>query len=71
MAFFMEKRVYWTNLCDVSLAVAALGLNKQALLNDLKFTGFLFESLVYHDLKVYAQANDATVVYNSEGVKLI
>ncbi|GHV63143.1 ATPase [Bacteroidia bacterium] len=58
------------HLCDVSLAVAALGLDKQALLNDLKFTGFLFESLVYHDLKVYAQANDATVFHYRDSTNL-
>ena len=48
---------------DVSLAVAALGANKGSLLNDLKFTGFLFESLVTHELRVYAQANDAKVYH--------
>jgi predicted AAA+ superfamily ATPase len=46
---------------DVSLAVAALGADKTSLLNDVKFTGFLFESLATHDLRVYAQANDAKV----------
>jgi predicted AAA+ superfamily ATPase len=48
---------------DVSLAVAALGADQQSLLNDLKYTGFLFESLVTHDLRVYAQANDARVYH--------
>ncbi|MBI2257617.1 MAG: ATP-binding protein [Flavobacteriia bacterium] len=55
---------------DVSLAVAALGVGKEALLNDLKFTGFLFESLAVHELRVYAQANDAKVYhyYDSTGL---
>lgn len=48
---------------DVSLAVAALGLSKNALMDDLKYTGFLFESLVVHDLRVYAQAHDARVFH--------
>lgn len=48
---------------DVSLAVAALAANQTTLLNDLKFTGFLFESMVVHDLRVYAQANDAKVYH--------
>ena len=48
---------------DVSLAVAALGADKTSLLNDVKFTGFLFESLATHDLRVYAQANDANVYH--------
>ena len=57
---------------DVSLAVAALGLNKDALLKDLKFTGFLFESMVTHDLRVYAQVNDAKVYHyhDSSGLEV-
>jgi predicted AAA+ superfamily ATPase len=48
---------------DVSLAVAALGADAESLLNDIRFTGFLFESLATHELRVYAQANDAEVYY--------
>lgn len=48
---------------DVSLAVAALGVDKESLLNDLKLTGFLFESLVIHQLRVYAQHNEAAVYH--------
>ena len=57
---------------DVSLAVAALGADKKSLLNDLKFTGFLFESLVVHELRVYAQANDAKVYHyrDSSGLEV-
>ena len=58
------------HFCDVSLAVAALKLTKQALMNDLKFCGFLFESLVYHDLKMYAQANDAEVSHYRDSTGL-
>ena len=58
------------HLCDVSLAVAALGLDKQSLLDDLKYCGFLFESLVYHDLKVYARANDAAVFHYKDSTDL-
>jgi hypothetical protein len=57
---------------DVSLAVASLGIGKEALINDLKLTGFLFESLVVHDMRVYAQANDAKVYhyYDSTGLEV-
>lgn len=57
---------------DVSLSVAALGADKTSLLNDIKCTGFLFESLVVHNLRVYAQANDATVYYyrDSSGLEV-
>jgi predicted AAA+ superfamily ATPase len=57
---------------DVSLAVAALGVDQEALLNDLNFTGFLFESLVVHELRVYAQALDAKVYHyrDSSGLEI-
>ncbi|HBB90887.1 MAG: hypothetical protein A2X22_09915 [Bacteroidetes bacterium GWF2_49_14] len=57
---------------DVSLAVAALGADENSLINDLNFTGFLFESLVTHDLRVYAQANDAKVYHyrDSSGLEV-
>ena len=57
---------------DVSLAVAALGADENSLLNDLKYTGFLFESLVTHELRVYAQANDAKVYHyrDSSGLEV-
>jgi len=57
---------------DVSLAVAILGADEKSLLNDLNFTGFLFESLVTHELRVYAQANDAKVFHyrDSSGLEV-
>lgn len=57
---------------DVSLAVAALGADENSLINDLNFTGFLFESLVTHELRVYAQANDAKVYHyrDSSGLEV-
>jgi len=48
---------------DVCLSVAALGADFDSLINNLNFTGFLFESLVTHDLRVYAQSNDAKVYH--------
>ena len=58
------------HFCDVSLAIAALQLTKESLMNDLKFCGFLFESLVYHDLKMYARANDAQVYHYRDSTGL-
>lgn len=58
------------HFCDVSLAIAALKLTKESLMNDLKFCGFLFESLVYHDLKMYARANDAEVYHYRDSTGL-
>jgi len=48
---------------DPSLAVAALRTNAERLLGDLAYLGFLFESLVVRDLRVYAQAADARVFH--------
>jgi predicted AAA+ superfamily ATPase len=47
---------------DPSLAVAALRAAPDRLLADLNLFGFLFESLVVRDLRVYAQASDARVL---------
>ena len=43
------------HLTDPSLATAALNLNVDKLLKDLKTFGFLFESLVERDLKIYIE----------------
>jgi len=58
------------HLCDPSLAIAALGLDKESLVKDLKYTGFLFESLATHELKVYAKANDANVFHYNDSYGL-
>jgi predicted AAA+ superfamily ATPase len=47
---------------DPSLAVAALRATPAWLLREIKLLGFLFESLVVRDLRVYAQAADAHVL---------
>ncbi len=53
---------------DPSLAVAALRTAPDGLLSDLSLFGFLFESLVIRDLRVYAQAADARVLqYRDSG----
>ena len=44
------------HFADPSLAAAALGADVGALTSDVKTLGLLFESLVLHDLGVYAQA---------------
>ncbi len=51
------------HLCDVSLAAAAMGATPDTLLADLKTLGFLFESVVEHDLRVYARALGAEVMH--------
>ena len=66
-----EKR----HLCDPALACAILNLNAKMLLNDLNTMGFLFESLVAHDLGVYAQAMNAKVFhyqnYDNDEIDLV
>jgi len=36
----------------------------------VRFTGFLFESLVVHNLRVYAQENDAKLFHYRDSIKL-
>lgn len=48
---------------DPSLAVAALEMSPSMLLKDLNFFGFIFESLVIRDLKIYAEANRGSVYH--------
>jgi len=43
---------------DPSIAVAALGLGPNDLINDLNTMGLLFESMVVRDLRIYADALD-------------
>ncbi|HZJ10951.1 MAG TPA: DUF4143 domain-containing protein [Trueperaceae bacterium] len=50
------------HLADTSLAVAALGATSERLLGpEIKLAGFLFESQVVHDLRVYADNSRAQV----------
>ncbi|MDR1082631.1 MAG: DUF4143 domain-containing protein [Coriobacteriales bacterium] len=51
------------HLVDPSLAVAALGADVESLLADVVFLGFLFESEVLRDLRVYSQFLDATLCH--------
>ena len=48
---------------DPSLAAAAIGFTPSRLLKDLKYLGFLFESMVFRDLSIYARACDARVFH--------
>ena len=57
-----EKRL----LADPSLSAALLGAASQRLLTDLNTLGFLFEALVAHDLRVYAEAADASLYHYRE-----
>lgn len=55
---------------DPSLAVAALGGSPQRLLADLEAVGFLFESLVVRDLRIYSQVNRASVFHYRDSDQL-
>jgi uncharacterized protein len=46
---------------DPSLAVAALRADTSALMRDLNFLGFLFESMVVRDLRIYSQPLEGEV----------
>lgn len=48
---------------DPSLAVAALSLSPQDLLQDMNTLGFMFESLVIRDLRIYSQTMGGNISY--------
>lgn len=50
-------------LVDPSIVIASLGLKKEDLINDLNFTGFIFENMCYRDLKIYADSLGAELFY--------
>jgi predicted AAA+ superfamily ATPase len=53
-------------LIDPSIAVAALNINSEYLLEDLNTFGFLFESLAIRDLKVYSSLCGGSVSYYND-----
>ncbi|WP_257160726.1 ATP-binding protein [Corynebacterium cystitidis] len=61
----MPKR----HLADPGLAVALLGAGPQHLLSDPETLGILFESMLVHDLRVYAQALRARGVFHLRDTK--
>lgn len=50
-------------LVDPSLVIASLDLQRDDLIKDLNFTGFIFENMCMRDLKIYAEKLDATLSY--------
>ena len=64
-----SKRLVTTpkrHLGDPSLAAALLQMSPDRMLMDLETTGFLFESLVAHDLRIYGNASDADCFHYRE-----
>jgi predicted AAA+ superfamily ATPase len=57
------------HLVDPSLAVAALGADVEALLSDITFLGFLFESEALRDLRIYAQLHEGRLFHYRDSNK--
>lgn len=51
------------HFADPSLAIGALDVTPSALIGDLQTFGYIFESLVAHDLLIYASANEARLFH--------
>lgn len=85
--FIVENQLPWTpdlrsrarireaekrHFVDPSLAVAALKATPAELLTQPRFLGFLFESLVVRDLRVYAERLDAEIFHyrDSNGLEV-
>jgi len=60
------KRIF----SDPSLAVAALGINRERLLQDLRTFGFMFENLCLRDLAVYAGFYGGSVFHYHDNSEL-
>ena len=58
------------HLADPALATAALNANPKRLLSDLNWMGFLFESMVVRDLRVYAAALGGEVFHYRDNTGL-
>lgn len=64
-----SKRLITTakrHLGDPSLAAGLLQMSPERMLSDLQTTGFLFESLVAHDLRIYAESAGASCFHYRE-----
>ncbi len=48
---------------DPSIATSCLNLSPESLFKDMKYFGFLFESLVMRDLRIYAEAHGGAVYH--------
>lgn len=58
---------------DPSLACAALNITKDKLMNDIKTFGFMFESLVERDLRIYIESLGGTLYHyrnNKNGIEV-
>lgn len=55
---------------DPSIAVAALGIGPNDLMNDLNTLGFIFENMVIRDLKTYSQRYDGKVYHYRDSLNL-
>ncbi len=64
------RRASKRHFVDPSLAAAALRATPDSLYRDPNLLGLLFESLVVRDLRVYAQAADATVMHYRDNTGL-
>ncbi len=60
------------HFCDPSLAIGALALSVDNLRQDLKYVGFLFESMVIRDLRIYADRYGGKVFHyrDSSGLEV-
>jgi len=60
------------HFADPSMAVGALGLSLEKLMDDLNYFGLLFESLAIRDLRIYADANGGKTFHyrDSRGLEI-
>ena len=59
----MGREIISRYYIDPSIAVAALGLGPEDLINDLETFGLLFETMCIRDLRVYADSLNGTIYH--------
>jgi predicted AAA+ superfamily ATPase len=57
------------HFADPTLALRILGITPTTLINDLEYMGFVFESMVIRDLRVYSEMNGGKVYYYRDSNK--
>jgi predicted AAA+ superfamily ATPase len=67
----MLRKMPKRHFADPSMAVGALGLSIDKLIDDLNYFGLLFESMAVRDLRIYAACNDGKAFHyrDSQGVE--
>jgi predicted AAA+ superfamily ATPase len=71
-ARYSVRKAAKLHFCEPSLACALLGVTHKQLKDDLNYLGFLFESLVFHNISAYASVSGGEILqyHDSRGLEV-